>query len=151
MPRQSKDVSGHQDNAVARSAMEAVKQIEHEAREKKLAQADALTTAKAAIENRIGELQHQLAQVNAAIATISGTPTPQEQRGRRDWSTCRQHVIQWMEERKGQKFAAGDIVRKFPQLEGTPISTFLKPLLQNGKINTDTSEGIKRPKYFVAA
>ena len=51
--------------------------------------------------------------------------------------------------RKGQKFAAGDLVREFPELEGVVISIFLKPLITAGHVQTDTSEGIRRTKYFV--
>ena len=151
MSRQSKAVSARQDNAAVRSAMEAIKQIECESREKKLAQAEALTTAKTAIEGRIQELQHQLGQINTALAAINGSPAPHERRARRDFSADRERVAQWMEGRKGQKFAARDLVREFPELEGAQISYLLKPLVQDGKIHTDTTEGMKRPKYFVAA
>ena len=55
----------------------------------------------------------------------------------------------WLEGRRGQKFGAGELVREFPELDGTPISIFLKPLVESGKVRTDTSEGIRRTKYFV--
>jgi len=131
--------------------MDAIEQIEREARERKIAQAEALNTAKTAIERRIQELQHQLAQIHTALAAINSTPTPREKHARRDLSTDRERVARWMEARKGQKFGAGDLVREFPELENVQISYLLKPLMQDGKIHTDTTEGMKRPKYFVAA
>jgi hypothetical protein len=151
MPKPAKSAATRQDNAVVRSALEAVEQIDREAREKKLAQAEALQTTKAAIEGRIQDLQHQLTQINTALAAINGTPAPHEKNGRRDLAADRQRVAQWMEARKGQKFAARDLLQEFPELENVQISYLLKPLMQEGKIHTDTSEGMKRPKYFVVA
>ena len=55
-----------------------------------------------------------------------------------------------MEGRKGQQFSAGDLQKEFNELEGVAVSVFMKPLIESGKIQTDTSEGIRRMKYFVA-
>ena len=151
MARQSKKASTTRDNSLVQSAMDAIKQIDRETKTRKLAQAEALNTASAAIERRLEELQHQLTQIDNAISTIRGTPAAQPRRTRRDLSEDRQRVARWMEGRKGQKFAAGDLLREFPELEGAQISYLLKPLVQDGKIHTDTTEGSRRPKYFVTA
>ena len=61
----------------------------------------------------------------------------------------RQRVEQWMDEHKGQKLNAGDLVREFPELEGVSISFLVKPLVASGKVRVDASDGAKRLKYFV--
>ena len=138
------------DNAIAKKALETIDLIEQEAQQKKMAQLESLQTAKAAIHERLNELSHQLEQINNAIAAIKGEkPDKGEKRTRRDLSGERERVARWMEGRRGQKFGAGDLVREFPELDGTPISIFLKPLIEDGKIKTDASEGIRRTKYFV--
>ena len=108
-------------------------------------------SAKAAIHERMNELNHQLSQIDDAIASIKGGPAQKkERRPRRNLDEDRERVGRWMSGRKGQKFAAGDLIREFPELEGTVMSAFLKPLVQEGKLMTDTSEGIRRTKYFAA-
>ena len=149
--KRSKTPAPPSENAIARQAMNAIEQIDREARERKLAQAATLNATKATIQNRIDELQHQLAQIDQAIAAITGAPVIQQKRARRDLSADRDRVARWMDGHKGQKFAARDLLREFPELEGAQISYLLKPLVQDGKIHTDTSEGMKRPKYFVSA
>ena len=138
------------DNSLARKAIETLQQIDEEARAKRLAQLESLQSAKAAIHERINELNHQLTQIDEAIASIKGTSAKKERRPRRNLDADRERVARWMTGRKSQKFAAGDLIREFPELDGTIISAFLKPLVQEGKLQTDTSEGIRRTKYFVA-
>jgi hypothetical protein len=75
---------------------------------------------------------------------------PKERRERRNLEEVRERVGRWMEGRKGQKFMAGDLVREFPELDGVAVSIFMKPLVEAGKVKTDTSEGNRRMKYFVA-
>src|SRR4051812_14213406 len=113
------------DNAIARKALETIDQIEQEAQEKKLAQLESLTTAKVNITERIDELNHQLEQINTAIAAIKGDKgPPKEKRVRRNLEGERDRVARWMEGHRGEKFGAGDLTREFPELEGTPISIF---------------------------
>ena len=137
------------DNSLARKAIEAIQMIEEEAKGKKMAQLESLQSAKAAIHERMNELTHQLAQIDDAIASIKGVPVHKEKRVRRNLDDDRERVARWMTGHKGQKFGAGDLVREFPELEGTVMSAFLKPLVQEGKVHTDVSEGIRRTKYFI--
>jgi hypothetical protein len=137
------------DNVLARKALEEIERIEREAQHRKLEQVDSLIKAREAITERIRELEHQLVQLNATIAKVTGKAAPAERRQRRDLSEDRERVARWMTGRSGQKFGAGDLVREFPELDGTPISIFLKPLIEDGKIKTDASEGIRRMKYYV--
>ena len=139
------------DNALAKQALEAIDQIDKEAQQKKEQQAEALKKAKDTITERINELNHQLTQIDKALAAITGEPTaPREKRPRRDLNEIRDRVGRWMEGHRGQKFGAGELQKEFPELEGVAVSIFLKPLTEAGKVKTDSSEGIRRMKYFVA-
>src|SRR5688572_24598694 len=116
------------DNSLAKKAIETIAAIEREATEKKLAQLESLQSAKAAIHERMNELNHQLSQIDSAIASIKGGPERKERRARRNLDEDRDRVSRWMTGRKGQKFAAGELIKEFPELEGTVMSAFLKPL-----------------------
>ena len=138
------------DNALAKQAMDAIRQIDSEAHEKKLLQFEQLKSAKVTILDRIDELNHQLAQIDQAMEAITGHPAPSREKGsRRDLKEVRERVERWMEGRRGQKFNAGDLAREFPELQGASISMFLKPLVASGKVHIDASDGPKRLKYFV--
>ncbi len=140
------------DNALAKQAIEAIARIEKEAQAKKLEQLEGLKQAKAAIIERLNELNHQLTQIDKAVAAITGVPAPsREKRERKDWSDTRERVGRWMEARRGEKFAAGQLVKEFPELDGQVVSIFLRPLIEGGKVKTDASEGIRRTKYYVEA
>jgi hypothetical protein len=138
------------ENALAKQALEAIDQIDREAQQKKQAQADALKKARDTITERMSELEHQLAQIDKALAAITGQPAARPKRPRRDLNEIRERVGRWMEGHRGEKFGAGDLQKEFPELEGVAVSLFLKPLIEENKIKTDTSEGIRRMKYFVA-
>jgi hypothetical protein len=152
-PRKTKEVeTAMPDNAMAKQALDAIRQIERETQEKKQAQVEKLKAAKASLLDRMGELERQLAQIDKAMEAISGEPA--EERGggggeRRNLKEVRERVDRWMEGHKGQKLAPGDLVREFPELEGVSISTFLKPLVDSKKVQTDDTDGPKRLKYFV--
>jgi len=138
------------DNVLARNALQEISRIELEAQEKKLGQLESLQSGKTNIRKRIEELQSQLAQLDDVIARITGKAPQQERRQRRDLSDERERVARWMAGHRGRRFAAGDLTREFPELDGTPISIFLKPLVQEGRIKTDSSDGMRRTKYFVS-
>jgi len=138
------------DNALAKQTLHAIEQIDREAHEKKLAQFEQLKSAKVTILDRIDELNHQLAQIDKAMEAITGRPAPaREKGGRRDLKEVRERVARWMEGHKGQRFNAADLAREFPELEGVAISYLFKPLVESGKVHTDTSDGPKRLKYFM--
>jgi hypothetical protein len=148
--KKAKAAAGLPDNALAKQALETIAAIEREADQKKQAQLESLESAKAAILERMNELTHQLAQIDKAVAAITGRPAPtRERRARRDLSEVRDRVGRWMEGRKGQQFSAGDLQKEFPELEDVAVSVFMKPLIEDGKVQTDTTEGIRRMKYFV--
>jgi hypothetical protein len=149
-PFKSKIARPLTDNALAKQVLEAIDQIEHEAKQKKQVQAESLNKARDSITERIGELNHQLTQIDKALAAITGRPTREHvKKERRDLGEIRERVGRWMEGHKGPKFSAGDLQAEFPELEGASVSTCLKPLVESGKIRTDASQGIRRQKYFV--
>lgn len=150
-PKKSKPApSSLPDNALAKQALDSIKQIEREAQDKKLEQLEKLKTARATIMDRVTELNHQLTQIDKTMEAITGTPAPnREKRERRNLEEIRERVSRWMEGRRGQKFAAGQLATEFPELDGVAISIFLKPLVEEGKVQTDASEGVRRMKYFV--
>jgi hypothetical protein len=138
------------DNALAKQALDSIKQIEREAQDKKMAQLEVLKGARATIMERVTELNHQLAQIDKTMEAITGTPAPShERRERRNLEEIRERVGRWMEGHRGEKFAAGQLAAEFPELDGVAISIFLKPLVEAGKVHTDASDGVRRMKYFV--
>jgi len=138
------------DDTLLKNAIDAVEKIEAEAKQKKMVQFEALQKARAGIEKRLGELKHQVAQIDAAIESIHGSPTARRGKSvRRNWDTERERVIQWLAGHKAQKFGAGDLMREFPSLEGVVFSVLLKQPIQDGRVKMDTSEGSRRPKYYV--
>jgi len=151
MPRKPQtNVPVARDNALARQALDAIRLIDTEAHEKKLPQLELLKSAKAAILERVNELNHQLAQIDKAMMAITGRSAPTREKGaRRNLQEVKERVAQWMEGHKGQKFNAGDLVTEFPDLHGVSISMLLKPQVESGKVKIDASDGAKRLKYFM--
>jgi len=138
------------DNALAKQALETIKQIERDAQSRKLEQLEMLKQARAAIMERVSELNHQLVQIDKTMGAITGQPASSgERRERRNLEEVRERVARWMEGHRGEKYAAGQLATEFPELDGVPISIFLRPLIEAGKVQTDASEGVRRMKYFV--
>jgi hypothetical protein len=138
------------DLPVIQSALEMIEQIDREAQERKRSQVDALQNARTKIQSRLDELNHQLEQIDHALAVIRGRPAPSDTgHSRRNLNSIREQVFSWLRTQVGRKLVAGDIARQFPELEGTSISTLLKPLVQQQQVQVDASEGPKRPRYFV--
>ncbi len=138
------------DNALAKQALDTIKQIDREAMDKKMAQLEMLKSAKATLMDRIDELNHQLAQIDKTMEAITGHPAPsREKRERRNLEEIRERVSRWMEGHRGQKFSAGELTKEFPELEGVAISIFIKPLVESKQVQTDSSDGVRRMKYFV--
>src|SRR6185369_8961220 len=98
----AKASGGLPDNALAKQAMDTIKQIEREAQDKKLQQLESLKTARITIMERISELQHQLTQLDKAMEAITGhAPAGTgERRERRNLEEVRQRVARWMEGRR---------------------------------------------------
>jgi hypothetical protein len=146
------DLSVAPDNTVARQALETIAQINREAQQKKRAQVEALNQSRGAILQQLKDIQEQIAQIDEVLAAITGKSAAAPARsGRRDLSDVRERMGRWIEARRGEKFGAGVLAREFPELGDTAVSYLLKPLVESGRLLTDASEGIKRPKYFAPA
>jgi hypothetical protein len=147
----SKGQKSGPENAFAKKALEAIAQIEREAEQRKHEQLESLREAKAAVIERLNELNQQLGQLDKAIGAITGRPVkaPGEVRQRRDWSDVRERVVRWMGGRSGQKFGAGDLIREFPELDGQVMSVFLRGPIEDGNVKTDVTEGVRRTKYYI--
>ncbi len=136
-------------STLAREALDAVAQIDHEARQKKHAQMDGLRQSRRAILDQLKHFRREIDQIDRALAAISGTSAPAKViAARRDLSDVRERMGLWLEARRGEKFNAGLLAREFPELQGTAVSYVLKPLVEVGRIQADASAGMKRPKYF---
>ena len=134
---------------LARQVLDSIAQIEHEAQQKKRAQVDGLRQSRRAILDQLKDLRRQIAQIDGAMAAISGATAPAKAKGRRrDLSDVRERMGRWLEARRGEKFSAGTLAREFPELLGTAVSYVLKPLVGAGRVQVDASEGMKRPTYF---
>ncbi len=143
------DPSVAPDNTVARQALETIAEINREAQQKKRAQVEALNQSRAAILQQLKDIQQQIAQIDEVLAAITGKPAAAPAKsGRRDLSDVRERMGRWLEARRGEKFGAGILAKEFPELGATAVSYLLKPLVESGRLLTDASEGIKRPKYF---
>jgi len=65
------------------------------------------------------------------------------------WGKVRKRIVEWLKARPGRKFSARDLANAFPELGKQQVSLFLKPLRDTGTIQTDTSEGVVKTKYYV--
>lgn len=140
------------DGSPAGQAMEAVAQIDQEARQKKRAQLETLRDCRSAIVQEIKALHRQISHIDKALEIMDGRPAevpPGEYtRTRRDLSGLRERMGAWLESRRGEKFGAGALAAEFPDLENTAVSYVLRPLVDAGRLQTDASAGSKRPTYF---
>jgi hypothetical protein len=144
-------LSDASDDALTRNALEAVAQINREAQQKKRAQLDTLRQSRSAILAQIKDVQHQIDQIDAALAAITGQRAAAPKSGRRDLSDLRERMGRWLESRRGEQFGAAALAHEFPELGDTAVSYILKPFVESGRLKADFSEGPKRPKYFAVS
>jgi len=167
-------------NAIA-TALDVFEQIDNEAKQKKLAHRGALEQAKANALERIEELRQQVSQLDEALAAVDSItqpapksksispksarpkptlPTaapattsakPTRRKALSKWGKVRKRIVEWLKARPGRKFSARDLANAFPDLGKQQVSLFLKPLRDAGTIQTDTSEGVVKTKYYVKA
>jgi hypothetical protein len=137
------------ENAIARKAIEEIARIDREAEQKKREQVTQLQEAAENIRKRIGELQHQLEQVEATIVRVTGK-TPKSKGVRNNHGDLRERVVRWMGSRVGEKFGASDLQREFPEMKAvTSVAIFLKKPIQEGRVLTERSNGPRSTVYSV--
>lgn len=126
------------DNAIVREALEAMEQIDAEARQKKDAQIERLRSARGELSNRLDELSAQLRQVDAAIgvtkkvAANGHTKSPRRANG--EVSELATRIGRWLETKPGQSFSARQLLNEFPELEKTRASVLKRVRTLNPKI-----------------
>jgi hypothetical protein len=134
------------ENAYAKKAFEAIRQIEEEASRKKTEQLTSLRQALQNIEDRISESTGQREQVEQAIATISGKPAGR--RPRTNYDDVRRRLLRWLGSHAGEWYTAGDLRHEFPELaQVASIAVFLKSELAEGKVRIDKTGGNRNTKY----
>jgi len=137
------------EKSYAAAALEEIAAIEAEAERKKAAPLVTLQAAREKILARQHELQIQLSQIDAAIATIAGpSAMVPSRRKREDLSDLRARIVRWMQARAGETFAAPDLVAHFPELAGRSVATVLKLAVKAGAI---TTAGDRRRLRYSAA
>lgn len=139
------------ENAVARKALESLRQIEEEAARQKEAQLDGLNEALRNIQGRIGELRLQAQQVEEAIASITGR-APTGRRLRSNHTELRARLLRWLSGHAGTWYTASELQREFPELAGiNSVAVFLTGAVEEGKVKVDKSGGNRNTKYSAAA
>jgi len=126
-------------NALARQALDKIKEIDRNAQVEKDRQAQILNEAKAAIQKRIGELEAQESEIDEALAAITGrqpASAKAPRRKRTDLSEARARVVRWMQNHKGTRYSAAQLLQEFPELaeNDVKISLFLKLPLEAGEL-----------------
>ncbi len=134
-------------NALVQNALESLRQIDADAKQKKLAQLASLNAARDQIAQRLKELQHQLDQIAGVFTVVRGQPA--EAKPRRKLDGVRSEVYARLLVHKTFRFSAGEIVKEFPELKGASMSYVLGPLVKAGKVKMDKSGGIRRALYYV--
>ncbi len=134
-------------NALVQNALDSLRQIDADAKQKKLAQLASLNAARDQIAQRLKELQHQLDQIGKVFEVVRGQPA--EARPRRKLDGLRQQTHAWLMDRAYSRFRAGEIAKAIPELEGANMSYLLAPLVKAGKVKMDKSGGIRRAEYYV--
>jgi hypothetical protein len=134
------------ENAYAKKALEAIRQIEEEASRKKTEQLTGLRQALQNIEDRISELTTQREQVETAMVAISGRAPVRRPRSNHD--DLRRRVLRWLGSHSGQWYTAGDLHREFPELQQiASIAAFLKNELAEGRVRIDKTGGNRNTRY----
>jgi hypothetical protein len=126
-------------NALARQAMERIREIDRKAAAEKHEQVEGLVQARAAIENRLAELHHQQGEIDAAIAQIVGTShkPSQTRRPRSDHKDLRERLVRWLQAHKGERYSFRQLAGEFPELADVSFAIFIKPVVETGQINKE--------------
>lgn len=121
-------------NAIAAEALAAIKKIDEKAKAEKLGQVEKIKTAKKNLTDRINELQDQQAELDKALAEITGKAVAVSGgRGNVDLADLRQRIVRLLQAHKDQDYSYAAILQQFPELGNRPFSVFMKAHLGNGK------------------
>jgi len=85
------------ENALAQEVFQENEPIDQKARQKKVAQLESLMSARTAVIERIGEMVHQIKQIDTPIETLTRRPASSRSGAeRRNWSEVRERVGDWI-------------------------------------------------------
>jgi predicted nuclease with TOPRIM domain len=107
-------------NALATSTLQTITKIREKAKEEMEGQVGKLKEAKAALRERIEELEAQEAELDEVIGEIRGRSTTTGPRAARSspaqTAELRKRMMGWMGAHKGEKFSGADLKKNFPEL-----------------------------------
>ncbi len=140
------------ENAIAKKALDSLRQIEEETAKQKAQQLDGLREAIGNIDSRIRELEVQRQQVLDTMSRITGKPAPSARRPRSDHSEVRERVVRWLTGHAGTWYHSSELQTEFPELqEVVSVAMFLKKPIEEGTVKVDKTGGNRNTRYTAAA
>jgi len=131
-------------NALARQAMERVREIDRHAADEKGQQIQALRQAKETIHQRVLELLRQEDELDQAIALVTGKPVEKllkVKRPRANYADILDRLVSWLQEHKGQRYNYRQLEAELPELADVSFAQLIKPAVAEGEINKEGSRG----------
>jgi hypothetical protein len=130
-------------NVLAESALQSITTIKERAKQEMELQAEKLKEARAAIRQRIEELEAQEAELDQVIGGISGRPAaaPRAPRAARatpaETADLRRRMMAWLTAHKGEKCTGAELKKNFPELGARSPSVVLAPEIEAGHIKRE--------------
>ena len=127
-------------NALARQAFEKIKEIDRNASAEKNEQLKTLVKAKEVIDLQVAELLQQEAELDQAIAQITGKGTTKASAAKRvrvDRTDVRQRLVRWLQAHKGERYSYRQLEQEFPELGDVSFPVFIKPVVAAGQVNKE--------------
>ena len=131
-------------NALARQALEKIKEIDRNASAEKNEQLKALVKAKEAIGQRVAELLQQETELYKAIAQITGKPAEKSlkvKRPRANYADVLDRLVSWLQEHKGARYTYRQLEAELPEISDMSFAQLIKPAVAEGEINKEGSRG----------
>jgi predicted nuclease with TOPRIM domain len=127
-------------NVLAVATLQTITKIKEKAKQEMEGQVEKLKEARAAIRERIEELEEQEAELDKVIGEIRGRPTATA-RGTRatpaETAELRKRMMNWLTVHKGEKFTGADLKKNFPELGPRSPSVVLAPEIEAGTIKRE--------------
>jgi len=127
-------------NALATSTLLTIRKIRDHAKEEMEQQVGKLQEAKAAIRERIEELEAQEAELDKVIGEIRGRPVAGPRTTRStpaQTAELRKRMMAWLTAHKGEKFSGADLKQNFPELGNRSPSVVLKEAFADGTVKRE--------------
>ena len=130
-------------NALARQALEKIKEIDRNASAEKNEQLKVLVKAKEAIGLRVAELLQQERELDKAIAQITGKPEKplKVKRPRANYADVLDRLVSWLQEHKGARYTYRQLEAELPEISDVSFAQLIKPAVAEGEINKEGNRG----------